>query len=309
MFGLGGNSKGRSPIGIAQWAQEVYLAQRAPDGGFVFASQPLAEGTDPALPTYHTETSRAVASAMRRVKFAGKHSVSALPMVMLQSKTLRLPPMPEEDLVQAVAWEAAERFQIGEDQTIQHYSAGEVRQGNEIRQEVILLSAERATMYDHASAMKQAGLIPIAIDATGAALARLLGNEQGSTLIVDLSEGVAEIVGTRGKQVIFDKPVTLTQDADEIDAAALARELGLCLRYLSVTFGVHKPDAAWLCGRGANVNLAAKLSDALPVMIEPVAQAPALQGIHFPVNNPSPWLVPIGLALREQDAAERKGAA
>lgn len=311
MFGFGGRtSKRYSPIGIAVTAREVYLAQRGPRGEVVFATQRLAEGTDPAGPSYHAETSSAIASALRQAKFTSKQAVSALPVESLRHKTLRLPPMPEEDLVQAVAWEAAERFQIGDDQLLQHYSAGEVHQGSEKRQEIILLSAERATVHDHASAVKRAGLMPIAIDASGAALARLLGVDQQSVLIIHLGEAAAEIVAARGSQVLFDKPIDLTKLNDQMDSAALVRELGLCLRYLSVTFGIHQPDATWISGQGATLELATELTELMPTSIQHVMHAPALRDINFPnALDPSPWLVPLGLALRDESQTAQRGAA
>ncbi|MFN3168523.1 MAG: type IV pilus biogenesis protein PilM [Phycisphaeraceae bacterium] len=294
---------------MALTAHEVYLAQRLPDGGTVFATQKLAEGTDPADASYHTESSRAIASALRRGKFVGKDVVSALPMQSLQYKTLRMPPMPDEDLVQAIAWEAAERFQFTDEQVLQHYGAGQVKQGSELREEVILLAAERATVHDHASAIKRSGLMPLAIDATGAALARLLGAGNGPTLIVHMGEAMAEIVGTRGTRVIFDKPINLTRSGNDIDSAALGRELGLCLRYLSVTFGVHKPDAVYLAGQGATHALGEELAGCLPAPIALAGQAPALAGVVFPGPDPSPWLIPLGLALRGQEPAAQKEAA
>ena len=310
-MGFGGNNKNkRGPIGVALSAHEVHLAQCLPDGGFIFASQALAEGTDPASPAYHTESSRAIASALRRGRFVGKDVVSALPMQSLQYKTLRMPPMPEEDLVQAVAWEAAERFQFTDEQVLQHYAAGQVKQGSELREEIILLAAERATVYDHASAIKRSGLMPVAIDATGAALGRLLGTPGQSNLIIYLHDTTAEIVGTRGEDVIFDKPITLTRSDDELDVTATSRELGLCMRYLSVTFGVHKPHAVWLAGQGATQPLADELSASLPAAIQHVAQSPTLAGVDWPGPDPSCWLVPLGLALRDQqpDAAQKEAA-
>lgn len=309
-MGFGGNNKKwRGPIGVALTAHEVYLAQKLPGGGYAFASQALAEGTDPASASYHTECSHAIASALRRGKFVGKEVVSALPMQSLQYKTLRMPPMPAEDLVQAVAWEAAERFQFTDEQVLQHYSAGEVKQGGEVREEIILLAAERATVHDHATAIKRSGLTPIAIDATGAALARVLGTPGQSMLVVHLGQSMAEIVGAHGSQVIFDKPINLTRMDGEIDVTGLARELSLCLRYLSVAFGVHKPDFAWIAGQGATHNLASDLTGALPVPIELVSQSPALSAIDYPGPDPSPWLIPLGLALREAQAASKKEAA
>lgn len=309
MLRFGGKLKSASaPVGVALTAHDVRLVQRV-SGGFVFEHEPLAEDIDVAGPAYHVETQRAISTALRRGKFTGKQAVSALPAELLRYKTLRLPPMPEEDLAQAVAWEAAERFQLTDDQSLQHYSAGAVNQGNEQREEIILLAAEKNAVYDHAVAVRRAGLQPTAIDATGAAIGRVLGAEGQSSLVVHLGPTVAEVVGLRGDQVIFDKPVELKQEQDTIDLTALSREIALCMRYLSVTFGIHKPDAAWVCGEGVSDSIAQHLSAGLNTTFQTADQASTLNAIDCPEDDAQAWIVALGLALRDQAASAKRGAA
>lgn len=306
---FGGNNKGgRGPIGIAVSAHEVRLAQRV-GAGFVFEREALAEGVDPTGADFHAETSRAIAVALRRGSFSGKQVVSALPAQMLCYKTLRMPPMPEEDLTAAIAWEAADRFQFNEDKALQHYSAGQVQQGNETREEVILLAVDKAAVQDHAVALKRAGLTPIAIDATGAAMTRVLGGEGGSTLVINLDSKYAEIVAARNGQVIFDKPIEITHTPEGIDTVSLAREIGLCLRYLSVTFGMHKPDTAWVCGEGVTGVLAQTLSEALPTAVQLADQSPAMLELDCPGPDRTMWVVPLGLSLRDPSGQAQRGAA
>ncbi len=308
-MGFGGKIKGvGNPIGVAVTAKDVCLAQ-ASSGGCVFEREPLSEGVAITDPNFHTETQRAIATALRRGKFAGRQAVSALPAELLRYKTLRLPPMPEEDMAQAVAWEAAERFQLTENQALQHYRAGQVNQGNEKREEIIMLAAENNAVYDHAAAVKQAGLQPIAIDATAAALARLLGSNDQATLTIHLGETIAEIVGHRGDQVIFDKPIELTREGETINTAALTREVSLCVRYLSVTFGVHKPDAAWLAGKGATQAFAQQLTEGLHTAVRTADQSPALNGLGLPDDDPSQFCLALGLASRNQRGPAQRGAA
>jgi Tfp pilus assembly PilM family ATPase len=309
VLGFGGKIKGaRNPIGVAVSAKDVCLAQ-AVSGGYVFEREPLADGVAISDPNFHTETQRAISAALRRGKFAGKQAVSALPAEMLRYKTLRLPPMPEEDMAQAVAWEAAERFQLTENQSLQHYRAGTVNQGGEKREEIILLAAENNAVYDHAVAVKQAGLQPIAIDATAAALSRLLGQDDHATLTIHLGQTIAEIVGHRGDQVIFDKPIDITRTDGTIQASALAREISLCVRYLSVTFGVHKPGATWLAGQGATQAFADQLSEGLNATVLTANQSPALSRFNLPSDDPARYCVALGLASYHRKGSAMRGAA
>lgn len=309
MLGFGGKIRGAgNPIGVAVTAKDVCLVQQV-SGGYVFEREPLDDDATVTGPDFHTQTQRAISTALRRGKFAGKQAISALPAELLRYKTLRMPTMPEEDMAQAVAWEAAERFQLTDGQSLQHYCAGEVNQGNEKREEIILLAAENSAVYDHAVAVKQAGLTPIAIDATAAALARLLGSDDQATLTIHLGGSIAEIVGHRGEQVIFDKPIDLTRQDDAIDSAALSREVGLCMRYLSVTFGVHKPDATWLAGQGATQTFAQQLSDGLHTEVKTADQSPQLSEIDLPEEDPAQWCVALGLSARNRANSAKRGAA
>lgn len=309
MLGFGGKIKGsRKPIGVAVTARDVCLVQQT-SSGYVFEHEPLLSGIKITEPNFHTETQRAISIAFRRGKFVGKQAVSALPAEMLRYKTLRLPPMPAEDMAQAVAWEAAERFQLTENESLQHYHAGQVNQGNEQREEIILLAAENNAVYAHATAIKQAGLQPIAIDASAAALARLLGNGGQATLTINLGKDSAEVIGHRGDQVIFDKLVELTSETGAIDTDALCREIGLCMRYLSVTFGVHKPEAAWLAGDHANKGLAEQLGNGLHTTVQLADQSPTLSSLALPGENRTQWSIAMGLSQRESQDAAKRGAA
>lgn len=309
MLGFGGKIKGsNNPIGIAVTAKDVCLAQRV-SGGYVYEYEPLSGAVSVDEPNFHTETQRAIGTALRRGKFAGKLAVSALPAELLRYKTLRMPPMPEEDMAQAVAWEAAERFQLTDDQSLQHYRAGQVNQGNEKREEIILLAAENHAVYDHAMAVKQAGLQPIAIDATAAALARVLGEAGRSTLTIHLGQRIAEVVGQRGDQIIFDKPIDLQFQGGQIDVETLSKEIGLCTRYLSVTFGVHKPDATWVAGHHASTELALKFSLALQTEVQTADRSPALGKLDLPIPDPAQWCVALGLSMRDETGTAQRGAA
>ena len=309
MLGFGGKIKGASNvIGVAVTAKDVCLVQQV-SSGYVFEHEPLLGNVAITEPNYHTESQRAISTALRRGKFAGKQAVSALPAEMLRYKTLRLPPMPAEDIAQAVAWEAAERFQLTESQSLQHYRAGKVNQGNEQREEIILLAAENSAVYEHALAVKQAGLQPVAIDATAAALSRVLAEDDKAMLTIHLGEHTAEVIGHRGEQVIFDKPIELAKQGNAIDIVALCREVGLCLRYLSVTFGVHKPDATWVAGANVTPSLAEQLGEGLHTPVKTADQSPMLSNLKLPGENASQWCVALGLSMRTNHGLAKRGAA
>ena len=310
MLGLGGSkTRGTGPIGLALTGSEVRLAQRLAGGGFALECEPMSKDVDLTGPAYHAEVTRAIQSAIRRAGFVGKQVVSAMPVDAILYKTLRIPPMPDEDLAQAVAWEATERFQVKEDQAVQFYRAGEVNQGGEQREEIILLAAQRSDIYDHAMSVKRAGLMPSVIDATGASLARLFGEQGKSAMVVNITERVAEIVGMRDGSVICNKLVRLSVMQGKVDVQGVARELGLCLRYLSVTFGVHKPSALYLCGERADAALAQAMSDAISMPVQTAELALARRQVMCAPEQAAHWAVAVGLAERSEKGSAHRGAA
>jgi len=92
-------------------------------------------------------------------------------------------------------------------------------------------------------------------------------------------------------------------------AIELAREVNLCVRYLSVTFGVHKPDAIWLAGHNATGHVGEQLSDALHSEVRTADQSPRLREIDLPGSEPAQFCVAMGLATRHQPGSAQRGAA
>jgi type IV pilus assembly protein PilM len=116
---------------------------------------------------------------VREGGFRGREVVSALPLEVIQFKNLRLPPMPARELRTAVEWEAADRLQLDRAKVhLDYFDAGQVRQGEEIRQEIILMAASLADIEQHVQTLLESGLEPLAIDAMPAALARSIGTSQ-----------------------------------------------------------------------------------------------------------------------------------
>ena len=68
--------------------------------------------------------------------------VVALPREMLHVKNLRMPLIPQHELAAAVRFEAKNIFAFDTDKAhVQILPAGEVRQGLDVRQEIIVLAA------------------------------------------------------------------------------------------------------------------------------------------------------------------------
>ncbi|MEM1211499.1 MAG: pilus assembly protein PilM [Planctomycetota bacterium] len=385
------------PIGIDLGKTSVKLMQleRIGDGLRVIASAAvtLPDGLDPYSDKYHDAVGDAIKQGLSRGAFRGKGCVSSMPSAVMQYKNLRLPAMPEAELASAVQWEAADRVRYpGQSPVVQFFDAGEVRQGTDIRREVILVAAPNGFIEKHTATLQAIGLSPQAIDAAPAALARCLNESgqiarQGQSLIdssgqdtADPSEPLAlpagneptappvqvilefgysssNIVIASGGSVVFFKPLpigsgsldqaaaeamrrpieevaiirraeeqegkTATEQAAEyaefVEATQtqvndLGREIGLCLRYYTVTFRGARPETVSLIGGAGDQALADRLTPLAGVTIKP---SDPLSGIDItsvrgavPRSTHAAWGLAAGLSLRDECSSQKtKGAA
>lgn len=368
MFG-GRWSKTKLPIGIDLGTRCVRMLQleRSADGcGFVAAAaarQTLPDEVQGIGDEFHAAAGEAIRRMLVGGGFAGRRVVSGLPAPAVQYKNLRLPKMPADELAAAVQWEAGDRLHLGRNaSSVQFYNAGEVRQGDDLRQEIILLAAADATVEQHTQMLVDCGLEPVAIDVTPSALARCVqllgvgadgdGDDDASRLVIEVGYSSSKVLILREGRIVFFKLIavggrnfdqavaaalsisvadaadlrrrlgdadaaeTIGGDADRVRTVSrqalrpvvsdLAREVGLCLRYYSVTFRGRRPGRALLMGGGSrDADLAGALSEATGLGVTPVDPLAAvdLQPVRAVVGSEAArreWAVAAGLSLRPE---------
>ncbi len=373
--------KSRCPIGLevgGKMVRALQLARRGDGYRVMSAGCSVLPGE---LPASGKDRDDAVEAAVRQVlgqgEFFGKQVVSCLPAHQIQYKNLRLPRMPHEELSAAVEWEATDRLQLGADQAVvQFFNAGEVRQGDELRQEVILMAAPLALIEDHARMLLRCGLHPTAIDAVPSALSRALSNpvdagaDAAAQFILDVGHSTSKVLAARQGKVLFfklielgggkfdqtvaarlgvsvaeagelrrrlmrqgaegegDQPMFGSSRRESIDRAVqealrplyseLATEVGLCLRYYSVTFRGRRPECLHMAGgESCEATLMKVLEEELKVSVQAacplqdadLAQLSLLSGDKSPHH--AAWAVCAGLSMRKpsSSAVPVRGAA
>ncbi len=296
--------RGRPPIGLDFGAHSLKAVQLNHNHGR-WSVRAAAEQTWPEdMPNQgegHTQAlTETLGKALDAGSFSGRDAVLLLPAEFMNSKSLRLPPMPPDELAQAVEYEAGDRLNLGgKDTAIQHVSTGEVRQGQDVKQEVLVMAVPEQVIDEYTGVLAASGLDPVAIDSTPTAMARcpmMLDNarernDEMSDIIVDIGYRTSKVLITRHGHVQFYKQIDIggrqfdvalakamhmtpddaaekrrqwvTQDdgsqpADPdlttaVEAMAqpidhLGREIGLCLRYYSVTFRGARPKQVMLIG-------------------------------------------------------------
>ena len=304
----------------------------------------------------------AVRDMMHSGGFHGRHVVSCIPADQLAINNVRLPQMPPDELASAVAWECQERFGFEVTPGRVHYiNAGEVRQGSESRDEIILLAVTEQTVREHLELLEEMALQPLHIDAEPTALFRAYRrflrraqDESAVTVIVDVGLSATKVIVARGTTIVLIKTIDVagrrfneavakelgltyeearhlrerswracppgpagastypddqTQwsvfDAVRGEVESLAREVGLCLRYCSVTFRGLRPAQVTLTGGEAyDPALLKLLGESLdcPCVVGEPLRGVELGGADMGADRRgvlTEWSVATGLALRD----------
>jgi len=166
--------------------------------------------------------------------FIGRKVVAALPREMVHVKNLRLPSIPEDELLAAVEFEARNLFPFDVDQArIQVLPAGEVRQGNEVRQEVIVLAVKNADADSYLQQLSAVDVEVVGLDTEVTGLFRAFErfirrreDEQEVHVIVDIGQRQSRVIIGRGREVSFYKPLDMG-GLHLLDA--IARKLGITI--------------------------------------------------------------------------------
>jgi len=190
---------------------------------------PLA-GDDPA--ERRKLTIQGVRELLREGGFRGRRVVSALPCRQLKIKNVRLQSMPADELDEAVRYEAEERFgqPFAADQ-LHYLRAGQIRQGVDSYQELIILAAPGDVIESHLSMLAELPLRPQLIDAEPLAvfrpferLLRRQADEDAISVVVDLGHTMTKVVVARGRQVVLIKSIPI---GGRNFTDAVARQLNL----------------------------------------------------------------------------------
>lgn len=300
----------------------------------------------------------AISDLLKGGAFRGRKVVSCLRANELAVKNIRLPHMSEAELAGAVRWECKERFgfEVAADR-VHFINAGEVRQGTETRDEIILIAATEECVNRHLEMLSAGRLHLVHVDTEPTALfqayerfLRRADDEGAVSVIVDVGYATTKVVVARGRTILLIKAIDIggckldecvakelglqlpeaarlrkqgadgkavgnadpptrvgwsVFDAVREPAEALAREIGLCLRYCAVTFRGLRPNRITLCGGEAYdpalVKVLTENLDCACVLGEPL-KGVDLGGADLGGDRRGQlmeWSVATGLAMRE----------
>ncbi len=229
---------GYLPFGVDIGATGVKMLQLKKKGNrFSLASAARIDLPTTGAELMTEEYANRLASAIyRRAEtggFHGKRCTISIDDRMLRVRSVRQPRMPEAEMDKALRLDAPGRLGFAEGEIGEYgwLHAGEVRQGDEVKEEVVVVGAARERLEQLVFALVNAGLRPEAVEPGFVACARCFGRtlrravDQNITrVIVDIGAQSTGVLVTRGQTIAFYKPLEMGGDAM---TRAAADRLGL----------------------------------------------------------------------------------
>ena len=157
----------------------------------------------------------AIKQMLTEGRFHGSNVVSSLPNDGLEITSLRLAEDQSDGIEQALRKEVVQRFGLDPDEdAMQYVIAGNVHQGDEIKNELILFAAANETIKSHIELLEQAGLKPVSIDTIPCALFRSFErslrrqeDRERTVVFVDVGNQFTTVVFGRGGEISFVKQI------------------------------------------------------------------------------------------------------
>ena len=225
-------TRGLRPIGLDIGHNSIKMLQLAINGEqvSVIAADEirLEPGVNSDAKAKQDSVVSAITQILARGNFQGKNVVSCLPSGKLRITSLRLAETEENGIEQALRKEVVQRFGLDPERDAMDYViAGSVRQGNDVKNELILLATDYETVRSHIETLEQAGLRPVAIDTIPCALFRSFERSlrrqddwDCTSVFVDVGSRCTTVVFGRGGQISFVKQIPLGGENFIEEAAA-----------------------------------------------------------------------------------------
>jgi len=282
--------RGSAPIGLDIGTSGVRLLQLAMRGRSIEVS--AAAGVQRREPAGENPLTPAmIESIKQRLEaggFHGRECVMTFPDHWLATRSVRLPIMPESETNAALALEAAERLGFDDDNPgeVSWVRAGRVRQGDDTRDEIILVGVERAPLTSLVDAVAETGLRPIAVEPSFLSIARAYsrrhrreGDNEVVRAILDIGRQNTGVSVLKGDNVAFYKPLRVS-GADFTDAVAKKLSIGT-----DSAFELRQQRIAASCGAATacDESVDRSIYEAVRPLIDELAKETALCMRYFSV--------------------------
>jgi type IV pilus assembly protein PilM len=249
------------PIGLDIGHSSIKMIQLKVEGDHLAVHAADQVNIDPEINNDEQKRRKYIVESIKQIlskgNFHGKKVVSCLQSGQLKITSLRLNETDEDKTEQILRKETFQRFGLNPDvDAIDYIIAGNVRQGEEVKNEYIVLATDNNTVKNHIEMLELAGLKPVAIDAIPCALFRSFERSmrrqedwENTAIYIDLGSSCTTVVFGRSGEISFVKQIEIggnslnQQIASKLGISITQAEmLRSQLREEEVTCCRHKTD-------------------------------------------------------------------
>lgn len=221
MISWGLKTRGLQPIGLDIGHNSIKMIQLLINGEQISVIAAEKARIDPGINGDGQARRSFVISAIKQMltegNFHGRNVISCLPNDGLKVTSLRLAEAQNDEIEQVLRKEIAQRFGLDADKDAMKYVvAGNVHQGDEIKNELILFAADNETIKSHIEMLEEAGLRPVSIDTIPCALFRSFErslrrqeDRERTVVFVDIGNQFTTVVFGRGGEISFVKQIPI----------------------------------------------------------------------------------------------------
>ncbi|MHC4571246.1 MAG: pilus assembly protein PilM [Planctomycetota bacterium] len=268
-------TRGQRPIGLDIGHSSIKMIQLAVNEGHISIIAADKARVDTSINDDGEERRGFIISTIKQMlaagNFRGRNVVTCLPSDRLKITSLRLAETETQEMEQVLRKEVNQRFGLDPDKdAINYMFAGNVQQGDEIKNELILFATDNETIKNHIEMLEEAQLRPVAIDTIPCALFRSFErslrrqkDRENTVVFVDVGSRFTTVVFGRGGEISFVKQIPIGGEKFNREIAA---KLGVSINEAEVLRGKLRMERSGsrphLQGTGPQKSASEELLDA-----------------------------------------------
>ena len=197
----------------------------------------------------------------------GREVAVALPESLVFTRTIKFPPLTDQEIESAVKWEAEQYIPIPLSEAIVEHQIVERSEGSQGGVTVLLVASPKALVEKYIKLISGAGLTTVGVETEALALSRALSPDTGTVLILDFGAQSSNFVIVKDAMVRFSRSIPT---AGEAFTRALSQNLGI----------EYQQAEAYKKTYGLSSDLEGKVKASLAPVFNLVAEE-IKKGIHF----------------------------
>lgn len=218
-------------VGLDLGSKTIKIVELEKEGaGFRLASSGVIGYTGSPVSQIKDEKETAgLADAIRQLckeaRISSKEVALALPEALVFTRTIRFPPLTDQEIAAAVKWEAEQYIPIPvAEAIIEHQVVERIEGGAKPGVAVLLVASPKALVEKYIKVIQTAGLTVVGVETEALALARALAPAQGVALLVDFGAASTGMIIAKNSLVTFSRSIPI---AGEAFTRALSQGLGM----------------------------------------------------------------------------------